>query len=75
MASAAVVLAVGTRFIGHASSDTRQSSATSAACASVDAVSPVMAISGAPMRFNVSSTCRSSSVSPLYDMAITTSSA
>ena len=36
MASAAVVLAVGTRFSGHASSATLQSSATSAACASVD---------------------------------------
>ena len=36
IASAAVVLAVGTRFIGHASSVTLQSSATSAACASVE---------------------------------------
>ena len=75
MASAAVVLAVGTRFIGQASSDTLQSSATLAACASVDVTSPVNAISGAPMRFRVSSTRVSSSVSPLYDMAITTSSA
>ena len=75
MASAAVVLAVGTRFIGQASSETRQSSATSAARASVDLRSPVSAIRGAPMRFSVSSTRVSSSVSPLYDIAMTTSSA
>ena len=54
-ASAAVVLAVGTRFIGHASSETRQSSATSAACASVDSQLPVMVISRAPSRLIVSS--------------------
>ena len=48
-ASAAVVLAVGTRFSGQASSATLQSSATSAACASVDVGSPVIAISFAPM--------------------------
>ena len=40
-----MVLAVGTRFIGQASSVTLQSSATSAASASVDAGSPVIAIS------------------------------
>src|SRR5687768_3266661 len=75
MARAAVVLAVGTRFIGQASSDTLQSSATSADCASVELTSPVRATSGAPMRFSVSSTRVSSSVSPLYDIAMTTSSA
>src|SRR5688572_27240993 len=75
IARAAVVLAVGTRFIGQASSDTLQSSATSADCASVELTSPVRATSGAPMRFSVSSTRVSSSVSPLYDIAMTTSSA
>src|SRR6266487_4218525 len=40
IASAAVVLAVGTRFMGHASSVTLQSSATSAACARVEAGPP-----------------------------------
>ena len=74
MASAAVVLAVGTRFIGQASSVTLQSSATSAACASVDAGSPVIAISFAPSRRIVSSSWSSSAVSPLYDSATTTSS-
>ena len=74
MASAAVVLAVGTRFIGHASSVTLQSSATSAACASVERGSPVIAISFAPSRRMVSSSRRISSVSPLYDSATTTSS-
>ena len=44
-ASAAVVLEVGTRFQGHASSGTLASIATSAAVPSVDAVDPVMAIS------------------------------
>ena len=48
IASAAVVLAVGTRFIGHASSATLQSSATSAACASVERGAPVIAMSFAP---------------------------
>ncbi len=74
IASAAVVLAVGTRFIGHASSVTLQSSATSAAEASVDAGMPVIAISLAPSRRIVSSRRRISSVSPLYDSAMTTSS-
>ena len=58
MASAAVVLAVGTRFSGHASSETWQSSATSAACASVDAGFPVMAMMRAPMRRMASSSLR-----------------
>ena len=73
-ASAAVVLAVGTRFSGQASSDTRQSSVTSAACASVEWQSPVMAISCAPSRLIVSSSRSNSSVSPLYDSATMTSS-
>src|SRR6266550_3266566 len=69
MASAAVVLAVGTRFIGQASSVTLQSSATSAASASVDIASPVTTTSFAPTRRMVSSRRSSSSVSPLYDSA------
>ena len=69
-----MVLAVGTRFIGQASFETPQSSTTVAARASVEVVSPVMAMSVAPMRFKVSSSRVSSSVSPLYDSAITTSS-
>src|ERR1043166_7860617 len=73
-ASAAVVLAVGTRFNGHASSVTLQSSATSAACASVDCGAPVIAISLAPSRRIVSSSRSSSSVCPLPDSATTTSS-
>ena len=73
-ASAAVVLAVGTRFIGQASSETEQSSTTVAARASVDDVLPVIAMSVAPRRFSVSSRRVSSSVSPLCDRAITTSS-
>jgi hypothetical protein len=70
-----VVLAVGTRFNGHASAETRQSRATSAARPSVEAPSPVIAISRAPSRFIVSRSLRSSSVSPLYDSATITSSA
>ena len=73
MASAAVVLAVGTRLSGHASSDTWQSSATSAACASVDAGLPVMAMIFAPMRRMASSRRRTSWVSPLCEMASSTS--
>ena len=53
-ASAAVVLAVGTRFIGHASSDTWQSRATSDASASVEEAVPQMAMSRAPSRLIVS---------------------
>jgi hypothetical protein len=75
IASAAVVLAVGTRFIGQASSATLQSRATSAAPASDDAGLPVIAISLAPNRRMVSSRWSSSPVSPLYDSATTTSSA
>ena len=74
IASAAVVLAVGTRFIGHASSAMPQSRVTSAARASVDDGSPVSAIRRAPRRRIDSSRRSSSSVSPLYDSAITTSS-
>ena len=49
-ASAAVVLAVGARFIGHASSATWQLSVTSDAWPSVDCGCPVSAISRAPIR-------------------------
>ena len=64
-ASAADVLAVGTRFSGQASAETRQSSATSAARPSVEPPSPVIAISRAPRRLIVSRSRKSSSVSPL----------
>src|SRR5438067_1228950 len=74
IASAAVVLAVGARFIGQASSATLQSSATSAACARLEEGTPVIAMSRAPSRRIVSSSRRISSVSPLYESAITTSS-
>ena len=74
MARAAVVLAVGTRFIGQASLATEQSRMTSAARASVDAGLPVSAISRAPMRRIDSSSRSSSSVSPLCESASTTSS-
>src|ERR1044072_6853982 len=49
-ASAAVVLAVGTRVIGHASSETKQSSATTAACPRVALQSRVVATTRAPAR-------------------------
>ncbi len=64
-ASAAVVLAVGMRLSGHASSDTRQSSATSAAVARVDDGAPVRTMRRAPSRLMVSIRRSSSSVSPL----------
>ena len=65
IARAAVVLAVGTRFSGHASSVTLQSSATSADWASVEPGDPVMARSFAPSRRIVSNSRRISPVSPL----------
>ena len=70
----AVVLAVGTRFIGHASSAIPQSSVTSAAFASVDRADPLIAITFAPIRRIASISRISSSVSPLCDSARTTSS-
>ena len=65
MASAAVVLAVGTRFSGQASSDTWQSSATSAVWASVDKGFPVIATMLTPMRRIASRSLSTSCVSPL----------
>ena len=65
-----MVLAVGTRFIGQASAAMEQSSVTSAALASVDAGSPVMAIRRAPSRRMDSSSRSSSSVSPLCESAM-----
>ena len=62
---AAVVLAVGTRLSGQASSETRQSSTTSAALPSVERSSPVSTTSLAPSRLMVSRSRSSSSVSPL----------
>jgi len=64
-ARAAVVLAVGARFNGHASSLTWQSRMTSDACASVERGKPVTVTSFAPTRLTVSSRRSSSSVSPL----------
>ena len=64
-----MVLAVGARPIGHASSATLTSSTTSAARARVDAVSPVSAISGSSMRLMSGSRRTISSVSPLLDSA------
>ena len=73
-ASAAVVLAVGARLSGQASPSMPQLSDTSAARASVERGSPVIAISGAPMRRIDSSSRITSSVSPLRDTVTTTSS-
>jgi hypothetical protein len=49
-ARVAVVLAVGARFIGHASSATWQLRVTSDACPRVDSVCPVSEMSFAPIR-------------------------
>ena len=73
-ARAAVVLAVGTRFRGHASARTPQSRATSALRARVDPGAPVRQTSRAPTRRMVSIRRRISFVSPLCDRATTTSS-
>ena len=50
----AVVLAVGARLCGHASSDTLTSSTAAAALPSVDCVRPVIAISRMPRRLMTS---------------------
>ena len=73
-ASAAVVLAVGARFSGHASSSTRQSRVTSAARPSALAGAPVTAMSRAPIRLSVSRRRRISGVSPLRESSSTRSS-
>ena len=74
MASAAVVLEVGARFMGQASSVTPTSTTTSAWRASVEAGVPVRRISGMPSRLIAGSTASTSSVSPEFDSASTTSS-
>ena len=63
-ASAAVVLAVGARLSGQASSRTRASRCTSASRASADSALPVMAISLAPRRFTSGTMSSSSSLPP-----------
>ena len=73
MASCAVVLAVGARLSGQASLSTPLSRAMSACRASDDAGLPLMAISGAPMRLSTGKMATSSSDSPLFEMASTTS--
>ena len=60
----AVVLAVGARFSGQASSDTPTSRWTSAIRASVDFGLPVMETSFAPMRLTSGRIVTTSSVSP-----------
>ena len=73
MASCAVVLAVGARLSGQASCATLLSSVTRACLASVDCAPPVMATSGTPWRLSTGRITVSSSLSPLLDMASTTS--
>ena len=72
--SAAVVLAVGARPSGHASSETLTSTCTSARRASVEPGLPVSAMSGTPWRRIVGTIISSSSVSPELDSAMTMSS-
>jgi hypothetical protein len=69
MASAAVVLDVGARFIGQASSATPTSRITSACRASVEVGLPVRRMSCTPSRLMAGSTARTSSVSPELDRA------
>ena len=73
MASCAVVLAVGAKFSGQASRATLLSSATWACLASVDCAPPVMATSGTPWRLSIGNMAVSSSLSPLFEIASTTS--
>ena len=72
-ASAAVVLVVGARSCGQASSRTQASSATSHRRASPDPRSPVMAIVRTPSPCRCSSSRSSSSDSPDFDRRIATS--
>jgi len=73
MASWAVVLAVGAKFRGQASCATALSSVTRACLARIDCRPPVMAISGTPWRVSTGKMAASSSLSPLLEMASTTS--
>ena len=72
-ASAAVVLDVGARFIGHASSGTLTSSTTSHWRASVETGLPVRRTIGTPSRLRGGKIARTSSVSPEFERASTTS--
>ena len=73
MARVAVVEAVGASPSGHASSFTEISRKTSPLLARVEPGLPVMAIREAPRRLMTGSMRITSSVSPLLEMAITTS--
>ena len=73
MASAAVVLAVGARLRGQASSATLMSRFTEAARARVDRGFPVMAINGSPSRLIRGSRKAISWVSPELEIARITS--
>ena len=73
MTNAAVVLAVGARFSGQASSGTVTSRVTVALRARVEAALPVRVISGVPRRFRCGSRNTSSGLSPELDSASTTS--
>src|SRR3989442_1145298 len=73
MASAAVVDDVGARFIGHASSATLTSSTTSHWRASVEPGLPVRSTIGTPSRLSGGRIASTSSVSPEFESASTTS--
>src|SRR2546429_4984797 len=73
-ASATVVLAVGARVSGHASSVTPASSTTSACRASSESGSAVIAMIGTPRRFSWFTSPNRSSDVPLFDRRIATSS-
>ncbi len=73
IASVAVVLAVGARFNGQASSATLTSSVTFAARPRVESVLPTRTMSGTASRFRCGSSRTSSGVSPEFDRASTTS--
>ena len=70
---ALAVLEVGARSIGQASAGTLTSRWTSAARARLDAGRPVIVISGLPWRFSTGSSISTSSLSPEYERARTTS--
>ena len=74
MASVAVVLAVGARFSGQASSATLTSRCALAARARLDFGLPVIAISGTPRREACGISSSTSAVSPELEMASSTSS-
>ena len=73
IAICAVVLAVGARLSGQASLSTPQSITTSAWFANVDCKPPVIAINGTPWRLSTGKMAANSSLSPLLEMARTTS--